>query len=390
MKRFWLRMSLIVLVAVGVGIVAYAAVLYKKAADVRRLSEATRAQVQTLIDAKRPTQENENPFGADGKTRVLLIGLDARAGEPLAHCDAIQLIEIDSTAQRVTITAVPRGTYAPLPGTGHAPGDYYVSNACAIGGLPYGIEQIEKILGVKHDHLVFVGFSQVLGVVRQLGLPATETLQWLRLRQSYAVGEPQRAHNHSTFLKELLVRFTPASLSGLSVAWQYPLYTMVDTDLTFGQGQGLVRALIAMDLSKHPERIELAMRPSYAVAEIAYDPEHLDEYITSMLSPIAPFIPEGAYTGVTQAEAQQRLMDLINAKVEDAAFVSEAYEQRLWLQIEDAGARESVHFALVSRFAAQVKDVQSRRKLLAEYVLEMEYAQEDAWEQAGRELLAEL
>ena len=380
----------VLVVVLGVGFVVSAAALYERTAEARRLNEATRAQVQALIDAERPTEEEESPFGADGKTRVLLIGLDARAGQTAAHCDAIQLIEIDSVAQRVTITAVPRGTYAPLPGTGHAPSDYYVSNACGVGGLSYGIEQIEKILGVKHDHVVFVGFSQAVGVVRQLGLPATETLQWLRLRQSYAVGEPQRAHNHSTFLKELLVRFTPASVSGLSVAWQYPLYTMVDTDLTFAQAQGLARALIALDLPKHPERIELAMRPAYAVAEIAYDPEHLNEYIASMLTPIAPYIPEGAYTGVTEEEAQQRLMDLINAELENPSFVSEAYDQQLWLQIEDVGTRESVHFALVSRFAAQVEDVQARATLLAEYVLQMEYAHEDTWAQAGRELLAQM
>ncbi len=369
--------------------VVYALVLSEETREAKRVQEAIRAQVQMIVDAERPTEEEENPFDANGKTRVLLIGLDTRAGQVTAHCDAIQMIEIDTVAQTVNITAVPRGTYASLPGTGHLPSEYYVSNACGIGGLSYGITQIEKILGVKHDHLVFVGFSQAVGLVRQLGLPATETLQWLRLRQSYAVGEPQRAHNHSTFLKQLLVRFTPTSVGALDIAWEYPLYKMVDTDLSFAQARTLARALIGMDLTAHPERISLTMRPAYAVTDILYDPEHLDEYINAMLAPVAYYIPEGAYTGVTKEETQQRVMDLVNAELENSGFITQAYDQQLWLQIEDAEARESVHYAIVSRFVAGIEDPEAQQALLADYILEMEYTHQDTWAQAGRELLAQ-
>jgi hypothetical protein len=54
-----------------------------------------------------------------------------------------------------------------------------------------------------------------LGILRNLKLPTTDTLRWLRHRQGYAIGEPQRAHNHSTFLKQLILRFfTGKRISG--------------------------------------------------------------------------------------------------------------------------------------------------------------------------------
>ena len=143
-----------------------------------------------------------SPFGDDEIARILFIGLDSRAGQTHGHCDAIQLIEIDKGKNSVQITAVPRGTYSPLPpGVGATTTDYYVSNACGLVSLEYGVKQMEYILGKKADYIMVVGFSEVMGILKYLDLPTTPTLQWLRHRQGYAIGEPQRAHNHSTFLK---------------------------------------------------------------------------------------------------------------------------------------------------------------------------------------------
>lgn len=356
-------------------------------------SERLHGQIETVIDARRASIENEEEtdlFDDLGSVRILFLGLDTRTAQKTGHCDAIQFIEINSQQQTVHITAVPRGTYAPLPGSGHVPGDYYLSNACEIGGLEYGIAQIEQVLGQKADYVVMIGFSEALGAFRVLKLPTTETLQWLRMRQGYGVGEPQRAYNHSTFLKQMLVKFTPTTITPAETAWEYLLYKFVKTDLSFGQSRRLVRALSEMDFGVHPERITLQMKPSYQVTDIAYDAESLDAYLSSIIEPVAKSIPEGAYTGVTESEAQQRLMDAINTGLSDQSFVERAFEAQLWMQIEDTSARESVHFALLSGYVQSRSQAEEKQTLLADYIIEMETFGQPDWATSARALLASL
>jgi anionic cell wall polymer biosynthesis LytR-Cps2A-Psr (LCP) family protein len=382
----------VILLGIGGWFVVQSIVSYQQSAEARKVEQDLQTQIQSVIDTRRSVQlggEDAEPFDEQGIVKVLLIGLDSRSGSTLGHCDAIQFIEIDKTNQTVNITAVPRGTYSPLPGTGHLPSDYYVSNACGIGGLDYGITQIENILGQKADYVVVVGFSEALGAFRLLGLPTTETLQWLRLRQGYAIGEPQRAHNHSTFLKQLLVKFTPTNNSQLDTVWEYLLYQLVDSDLSFKQTQDIVSAFSVMDLANHSERIGLSMKPAYAVAEIPYNSENLDEYLSARLDSISGQIPEGAYTGISEPEEQQQLMDLINAGLEDTDFVKRAFEQKLWLQIDDKATRESVHFAFLSKYLSQISDNETGKNLLADYIIEMEIIGQTEWAKVGRELLVE-
>lgn len=339
-------------------------------------------EIQSVIDARLHAQTSASfgPFQErDASVSILLIGLDSRAGDTVGHCDVIQFIEIDDKAQTVHVTAVPRGTYSPLPGTGHVPSDYYVSNACGIAGLEYGIAQIEKILGKRADHVVFIGFSQAIGAFRLLGLPATETLQWLRVRQPYAIGEPQRAHNHSTFLKYLLTSPKALAVFGWPTALQYVLYNLVETDLTFSQAQALVASLENMQLQDHTDRISLFIKPEYVITDIPYNEDQLDAVLQTKFNP---------KDGPSKEEIQQQMIDAINAGLVDPLFVKRAFEQHLWLQIDDKATRESVHFSLLTALLSQTQEDQTRESLLADYVIEMEALGESYFAQQGRILLA--
>lgn len=276
-------------------------ILWYRAMSAERAIEKARTEaIENIIDSRRLSDSEEavDPFGEDNIVKVLFIGLDARVGQENGHCDAIQLITVDKNAGVVNITAVPRGTYSPLPpGKGVTSSDYYVSNACGLGGLDYGIKQIEKILGVKADYLVVVGFSEALGIIRNLRLPTTETLQWLRHRQGYAIGEPQRAHNHSTFIKQMMVKFVPTEQSQFDKALQYIVYKLVKTDLSFAQAQKIVEAISAMDVAGHPEKISLSMRPLYPVQDISYEPERIEEYLDQTFGPIKHLLAKDDYSG---------------------------------------------------------------------------------------------
>ncbi|MBU1705215.1 hypothetical protein KKG19_00585, partial [Patescibacteria group bacterium] len=328
-----------------------------------------------------------DPFGEDGLVRILFIGLDSRAGQTAGHCDAIQFFEMDKNQGTVRITAVPRGTYSPLPpGLGTATGDYYISNACGLVGLDYGINQIEKVLGQQADYLVIVGFSRAVGIIRELQLPATETLQWLRHRQGYAIGEPQRAHNHSTFLKQMLVKFTPDEHSNLDVPFQYLMYNLLQTDLSFAQARAISHFLTDLELADHPEKIALAIKPEFAVQNIAYDADKVDAYLASMLNPIKGYLSSDDYSGKTEAEKETELLALIEEHGHDSEFVAWSYENKLWLQFEDEQQRMAVQFDLTARYAGSLPDLSAQTQVLDDYILEMEYRGLDEWSQKGQEL----
>ncbi len=353
--------------------------------------EDQKEEIENLIKARREVIEkdgNIDPFGEDGLLRVLLLGLDMRVGEKVGHCDAIQMIEIDKKRQRITITAVPRGTYSPLPPGGkYLPSDYYVAKACEVGGLDYGVKQIEKILSQKTDYLVILGFSEALGTFRYLGLPTTETLQWLRLRQGYAIGEPQRAHNHSTFLKQMIIKFTPKKDSTIDKVLQYILYKTVKTDLSFAEVRKVIDAVSEIDPARYPERIRLAMKPAYAVQDIPYDEEYLSEYLEKMIKPVKDLLPGHDYSGLTLEEAQAKLLEIINEKKDNHEFILWAFENKLWLQIEDREKRLSVQYDFLERYLMLLADKSEQKNVISDYILEMEYHGETAWAKKGKELL---
>jgi anionic cell wall polymer biosynthesis LytR-Cps2A-Psr (LCP) family protein len=342
------------------------------AEQVAKLDDGTEKILAARIKEREQNVGSTEVFDTNGKVNVLLLGLDKRVGQTEGHCDAIQMFTLDSKNQDITITALPRGTYSPLPpGKGTTSTDYYVSNACGLGGLEYGITQIEKILGQKADYVAIVGFSETLGIIRSLNLPTTETLQWLRRRHSYAIGEPQRARNHSTFLKTLLTTYLPKEKSTFDTAFQYLIYHMVETDLSFGQVQTLVETLRNMDLTQNPDRIRLAMKPAHEVQDIPYNPEHLD---------IKP--------GVDTLEGiQKKLLESINEKKNDPKFIVWAYDNDIWLQIEDVRKREEIRYDLLERYISTFEEKETQKNILADYILEKDNLGDSEWMEKGKTLL---
>lgn len=364
---------------------------YKLNATAKAATQAREAAIDQLVESRKNSQTNNDtndPFGEGNRLKILLIGVDKRVGQTQGHCDAIQLLDIDKEQEKIMITAVPRGTYSPLPpGKGATSSDYYVSNACGLGGLEYGVTQIEKILGQKADYLAVVGFSETLGILRTLKLPTTETLQWLRHRQGYAIGEPQRARNHSTFIKQMLTQFIPTKNSSFDTTLHVIIYKMIQTDLSFAQTQSIIDALSNMDLSKHPERITLSMRPAYTVQDIAYDPEHLDENIKKMLDPIKHLLSKDAYSGMDEEEIQKKLLAAIKEKKQDPNFISWAFDNDIWLQIEDDETRKKTQYEFLKNKLALLTKKEEREALIADYVLEMEYMGENWWADKAKVLL---
>jgi len=397
MKYFMKKKIIIALIIIATGIGLYfsikGALSYRAKAAERAFLEAQNQAIEDTINSHRIKNlqgKTADPFGEDKIAQILFIGLDSRIGQENGHCDAIQLISINNNAETINITAVPRGAYSPLPpGTAATSSDYYVANACGLGGLDYGIKQIEKILGVKADYLIVVGFSEALGIIRNLRLPTIETLQWLRNRHGYAIGEPQRAHNHSSFIKQMMTEFVPTKKSKLDTPLQYILYKLIKTDLSFAQAQEIIEAVSAMDIANHPEKIILSMRPLYPVQDIPYDPERIDEYLDQTLGPIKNQLSKDDYSGAPGETVQEKLLNLIEKNKNNPEFISWAYQNNLWLQIEDGEQRLAVQYDLLSAYLLLLPDKKDYQTVLADYILEMENLGNVIWQVKGENLLAQ-
>lgn len=335
---------------------------------------------------------NGEGIGSEDEINVLLLGLDARKDWDEAHCDAIHMFTLNIEKWTIQITTVPRGTYAYIPPGTYPPNEYYVSNACGLAGIEYGIEQIERISGIQADYVVKVGFSQVSGILRFFQLPTTSTLEWLRHRQSYAIGEPQRSHNQAVFLKDLILRELGLFRKETGYAMEYLLYRMVDTDMDFATAHTLLHGYLDAELDQHPENITLLMKPSYPVIDYHLDFENPDAQVQPLIDFLKPYLNTDDLSGKTAEEIQQELMAYLASRLATEESIQDLYEKQLWLQVESAQMRENFQYQFVERRAQELlsTDRSEAINIVSDYILEKQTLGPKEYEDKGRSLLDQI
>ena len=132
------------------------------------------------------------------------------------------------------------------------------------------------------------------------------------------------------------------------------------------------------------------MRPAFAVIDIPYNPENLDKKVQALIDPLIHLLPKDDYSGETEPQIQDRLLKQISAGIENQDFMLWAYDNSLWLQIDDQEKREYVHFDLLTRYLKTLDDKVKQEELLADYINEMKVQDLGVWEMNGRELLNNL
>lgn len=330
--------------------------------------------------------EGEVPYAEGGVINILTLGLDSRKEGAEQHCDAIHLVTLNTNDWTILITSVPRGTYSPLPpGREYLSTDYYLANACGFGGLDYGVKQIERVLGVKADYVVTVGFSQAQGIFRVLDLPATETLQWLRHRQSYQIGDPQRSQNQATFMKDIAVRLL--SGEGISVPMMYILYSLTDSELDFATAKALYDGYLASGVTT--EDISFAMKPYYQTEEIHFDPAHAEEQINGLITRIRGRVSRMDLSERPLEEIQADLVGYLEDGLKNEEAVKHVVAEQLWRQVEDGEMRDSLHYRYLAAYVELLlpESRQTAERLVTDYILEVEFFEQQEWVIQGRALL---
>lgn len=162
---------------------------------------------------------------------------------------------------------------------------------------------------------------------------------------------------------------------------------MVKTDLSFAESRAFVDALSQMDLKNHPERIHLTMKPAYDVQDIPYVPENLKEYLAKMIDPIKNRLNPKDYSGSSVEEIQKNLLDLIDQKKDDQEFNVWAFDNNLWLQVEDNQKRLEIQYDIIQKYVTHLADKAKQKEIISDYIIEMQHYGEDAWSEKGKELL---
>lgn len=323
-------------------------------------------------------------FGEQDEINVLLLGLDARKGWDSAHCDAIHLYTLHLDDMSVTITSVPRGTFSRLPsGQVYADTEYYLANACGYGGLEYGIEQIERTLGVRVDYYATVGFSQVYGIMRTLGLPTTESLQFLRHRRSYAIGDPQRSHNQAVFMKDLITSQGGRFRNDVFKPVFFVLLGMVDTNMDPILARSLFTAYLDAEIDKRPNDIRLDMKPRHAgIVDYHFDFEGGEDQVDSLLDRIRGVTSSEDLSEKPLSAYQQELTTFLDVSLRQGGEdYQRVIDRQLWLQIEDTDARERWHFAYLEKQVNDLMDeeINEAINLITTFIIEKEtFGQEES------------
>lgn len=386
-KEKWRITALIFVFSLTVCATAY---LWFRAVPLSVSAVTTRVNsvVDDVIAARKDAVLNtgDAPFGDADTINILILGIDSRKEGTEQHCDAIHMVSINVKDWTVLVTSVPRGTYAYIPGEWKE-NEYYLANACAFAGLDYGVEQIEHIVGVKADYLVTVGFSQVLGILRSLQLPTTESLQWLRNRQSYAIGDPQRSQNQAVFMKDVALRFLQGD--GFSSLFFHLLYSFVDTDMSESTAHALYDGLLVHGIGTRPDDIVLTMKPHFDVQEIHFDPEHADEQVDALLAKLQGRLSRFDLSNRSLEEVQADLVTYLTDSVSTGQDLQEIIDGQLWLQVEDAATRESLQYQFTELYARRLDeaDHDAAVQLITDYILQKQTEGLLVWEDKGRTLL---
>jgi LCP family protein required for cell wall assembly len=163
----------------------------------------------------------------DGKIFVLILGSDARAGNPTnSRADGIHLAGINTKTMKGGILNFPRDSWVNIPGSGSA----RINEALYRGGPALAVRTVESITGIQIDYWLLTAFEGFQSAVRDLGnvplkvkrgmydrggsgaaiepntksLNGVDSLAFVRTRKSLAGGDVARTSNQGRFLLALL------------------------------------------------------------------------------------------------------------------------------------------------------------------------------------------
>jgi anionic cell wall polymer biosynthesis LytR-Cps2A-Psr (LCP) family protein len=301
-------------------------------------------------------EDNTAGLGKDefaGQTRIniALIGLDGRMGATTGHADANHILSIMPDIGKIQIISIPRDTYVDCGYDDTTHLNKLTVYYMAAGRQSYlqKLAEIAKLPSIPY--YIEFGFSQAMGMMSLFGYKSTETLQVLRSRKSFAIGDYQRVYNQAQFVKQLMVRhyntltgtFQPVFINGILV--------LVKTNMKNSEITNIFSNLEQNNFTASPENISIKIRPSLKANYKVFDfsnPEMIVQMKKQLgLDKIAKR-DTSAFTPTDFTKyLENKLSKIIIAATKDTLKnpqltinkLKPTYEQKIWLQFDNDSLR---------------------------------------------------
>ncbi|OGL83258.1 hypothetical protein A3B32_03715 [Candidatus Uhrbacteria bacterium RIFCSPLOWO2_01_FULL_53_9] len=377
---------------------------------------------------------------------ILVVGIDKRYLAAKQHCDAIHMVHIDTVSETIEIVNVPRGTrvefkhpedWEPEPEllelaraqlALEADGDkdaeqtneeadgvfpdilsepedpvlarawnieQYVANICKYYDFETFVPHIERITGYKADYAVRVGFSEAQAFLRVLRFDPGETLQFLRHRKTYPLGDIQRSYNQAIFIKDVIVTRSDQALRFPKPA-RAALFRLLQTDMPFQLADALLVWVNESAMSGDAARVSNRTAPSWGTLEEIHVTEStVGEVLNERLEHLRRLQPDFAVQDL-QAQIHAdilRSMGQAYRAIQDGdgdqalAQLQPLQESHLWLQMTDEKARQrmTVVLAMLDGMAhLQSGSSQKETRAFAQDALELLYLEVNGEAEAAK------
>lgn len=290
---------------------------------------------------------------AKKKIDILILGLDGRRGQKNRRSDAIHCFTLYPYQGRIKIVSIPRGTMSEKI----MEGKEIIANTYSLGGKELTIESVEEYLDLKVDYYVIVGFSEAQALFEKLGYNGEKTLQVLRSRKAYLIGDPQRSHNQALFMANEVMRNYPYFKKYPTVgrALLFVAHEIVETDIPFE----VMVQISDLYLENGIKEMKLSMMPKHhesQVKDISITPETVNSVLKHQKEMLEKC--EEAMENIEETEEEnappmsQYLAGVINYNrrylgKDDRKIISRnsiRYKQHLWYQVKNKKLSEKLHF----------------------------------------------
>lgn len=328
-----------------------------------------------------------NEFADYNRINIAVIGVDGRMGATKGHADANHIISIIPDAGKIQIISIPRDTYVDCgyDDTTHLNKltVYYMG-----ASREAYLKKIAEISGLGSiKYYVEFGFSQAMGMLRLFGYNSTETLQVLRSRKSFAIGDYQRVYNQAQFLRQLILKHFELINGSLKPVFINGILALVKTNMDYDLISSLFDKIEEKQIYKNPDNISIKIKPgvqtNYKVFDFSNPDLIADLKEKLKLEKIAKqdttrFSPKNF-----QAYLKNKLDKLIVDTAKDTLKnprlainkLKPYYEQKIWLQINND--EESLEYSrkvteIMSNSYLKIKDTLNARKIQNSFLAEQE------------------
>lgn len=240
MKRLLILLSIL---AVGVTLVP-------------AIGEPARVGASTIIAGR--VRDSFQPV--DGKIFVLVIGNDARQGNPdSARADALHIVGFNTKTMKGGILNFPRDSYVPISGGGTG----RINEALYRGGPEAQVRTVENLTGIQIDYWIMTGFEGFRGLIDDIGwvkmripqpifdpqgsgaklkkgtygLGPLNALAFVRTRKTIAGGDIGRTTNQGRFMLGMLSKFSQETSARPSLAFKWIAAMEKHTRLNLDAGE---------------------------------------------------------------------------------------------------------------------------------------------------------